>query len=304
MFGFGHTDRPQFGGVGLMVEPPTVEATIAPADEFAARGVHVKRVERFASTLVKRWDLGTLPRCKITVSAPPDHVGLGVGTQLGLAVAAGLQQFLQLPDSTIEELARSIGRGARSAVGTYGFQHGGLIVDGGKESPAELGKLVRRVQVPEDWRFVLVSCLAGGSGLAGDREAEAFSHLPSVPPAVTDQLWRIVNDEILPAIDRSDCGSFGDAVYRFGRLAGECFSSVQGGPFASAATARLVEAIRDYGVPGVGQSSWGPAIFAITDDDDAAGSLVDWLCGQPLTAECDIAIARPNNRGAQFNTRR
>jgi beta-RFAP synthase len=303
MLSFGHADRPQFGGVGVMIEPPTVDVAITSAAQFVARGDHAERVRRFASRVAKKWQLPALPACEINVTAPPDHIGLGVGTQLGLAVAAGLREFLELPNIGIEDLAASVGRGARSAVGTYGFQQGGLIVDGGKHSPAQLGTLVGRLSLPGDWRFVLTRCHDGTTGLAGALELEAFARLSSMPPSVTDQLWHIVNDEMLPAVTRADCHRFGDAVYRFGRKAGECFAPVQGGPFAGDVAERLVQTIRDFGIAGVGQSSWGPTIFAIVPDDATAHALAGWLRDQPTWAACEFTIAQPNNTGAQLATK-
>ncbi len=121
MFSFGHADRAQYGGVGVMVEPPGVIVTIRGADRFVVRGSHAGRVREFVERLVARWELGRLPECEINADSPPDHIGLGVGSQLGLAVAAGLRRFLRLADVSVEELAAAVGRGARSAVGTYGF---------------------------------------------------------------------------------------------------------------------------------------------------------------------------------------
>ena len=94
--------------------------------------------------------------------------------------------------------------------------------------------------------------------------------------------------------------TFGDAIFRFGRLAGECFAAVQNGPFASEEIERLVNSIREFGVPGAGQSSWGPTVFAVTDGDQQARQLVDWVRGRSAGAEYEIVIARPNNRGAQI----
>jgi beta-RFAP synthase len=304
MFSFGQADRPQFGGVGVMIEPPTVDVAITSAAQFVATGDHAERVRQFASRVAKNWQLPALPACEINVTAPPEHIGLGVGTQLGLAVAAGLREFLELPRIGIEDLAASVGRGARSAVGTYGFQQGGLIVDGGKQSPTQLGTIIGRSSLPGDWRFVLIRCHDGTAGLAGAPEIEAFARLPVVPSSVTDQLWHIVNDEMLPAVTRADCHTFGDAVYRFGRKAGECFAPVQGGPFAGDIAEQLVQAIRDFGVAGVGQSSWGPTIFAITPNEATAQSLADWLRDRPPWVACDLTIARPNNTGAQLATKR
>jgi len=302
MFSFGRTDVPQFGGVGVLVEPPSIELSIHPADQFVVYGDHTPRVEQFARAFANSRQLPGVPACEIEVSAPPDHIGLGVGTQLGLAVAAGLNRFLDLLDTPSAELAASVGRGARSAVGTHGFDRGGLIVDRGKIPGQSLGGCARRLEIPDTWRFVLARAVTTDRGLAGEPEREAFMRLPPVPPDVTTRLWQIVDDQMLPAIERADCDGFSDAVFRFNHLAGECFAPIQGGPFANPATERLVHAIREFGVPGAGQSSWGPTVFAITPDEHQAHKLASWLREQPQLAYEHIVIARPNNIGAQLSS--
>lgn len=298
MFSFGTSDEPHFGGVGVMVSPPAVQIVLTPAAEFSVTGRHVERVHQFANTAIQSWRLASLPHCQIDVMAPPDHTGLGVGTQLGLAVAAGLRRFLTLPHMCAAELAAGVGRGARSSVGTYGFELGGLIVDGGKRLGVRTSELVCRMALPEEWRFVLMRP-AGEQGLAGEREAHAFARLPPVPPAVTCRLWQITNEQMLPAARVANCAEFGDAVYEFGRLAGECFAPAQGGPFANAHIERLVAAIRDYGVSGVGQSSWGPTVFAIVANDVEADQLVKWLQTVDSFRNLEAIIARPSNSGAE-----
>jgi beta-ribofuranosylaminobenzene 5'-phosphate synthase len=297
MFGFGRPDQPQFGGVGVMVEPPAVEIEITPASRFTVSGTLPERVQQFANLAARAWHLPAVPPCEINARTPSDHVGLGVGTQVALAVAAGLRRFLELPELSAESLAVDVGRGTRSAVGTHGFQRGGLIVDAGHTPGQSVGTLARRVKIPSPWRFVLV-LPANERGLAGPSEADAFARLPSVPDGVTRQLWRIVGDQMLPAIERSDCGTFGDAAYQFGRLAGECFTAVQGGPFASREIAQLIEIIRGFGIPGVGQSSWGPTVFAICSSDVEALSLRHWLSTRKELSNREVWVARPSNQGA------
>ena len=279
-----------------MVEPPSVEVTILPADRFSVRGDHAERIQKFVEVAAANWQLPSLPNCEINAQAPADHTGLGVGTQLGLAIAAGLRRFLQLPELPIELLAKSVGRGQRSAIGTYGFQLGGLIVDADKCQGDQLGALARRVEIPAAWRFVLIRS-ADAQGLAGDREIDAFAKLPPVPESVTRELWRITNEQMVPAVEAGDCGAFGEAVYQFGRLAGECFSIVQSGAFASPRIAELVAVIRGFGVAGAGQSSWGPTVFAVVADGAEAERVVSWLRGRDLSG-ADITIARANNSGA------
>lgn len=302
MVSFGHKDRSQFGGVGVMISPPVVEVVISPAKDFVVSGSLSSRVEQFVRAAAKHWQLEDLPACRLQISSPPDHIGLGIGTQLGLSVAEGLRRFLQLPQLEIDELAASVGRGVRSAVGTYGFRLGGLIIDGGKKpSPMQtLGKLAQRKAIPDLWRFVVIRA-AGSYGLAGHEEATAFASLPPVPLYVTRELWRIALEVMLPAVDRYDCTAFGEAVYQFGWLSGTCFTAVQGGPFVSENVRRLVTSIRNHGVPGVGQSSWGPTIFAITPNDLEAHALVEWLRTHHFQRIDEITIAHPNNHGVQVS---
>ncbi len=298
MFSFGRTDQREFGGVGVMVEPSNVQVDISRSDRFAVSGPFSGRVSRFVNEIAKNWKLESLPACSIEVRSPPDHTGLGIGTQLGLAVASGLRRFLRLSELPLESLATSAGRGGRSAVGTYGFARGGLIVDAGKRPGEVLGKLCQRVELPFEWRFILVRHNSD-KGMAGAQEVTAFAGLPPVPEATTRALWRLVTEQMIPAIESADCTAFGDAVCEFGRLAGTCFATAQGGPFATPAVERLVHAIRDFGVAGVGQSSWGPTVFAAVPSENDAGRLVEWLRNQPAVRDCEITVAKPNNSGAQ-----
>jgi beta-RFAP synthase len=302
MFGFGQPGRPQFGGVGVMVRPPSVEVTISPAERFRISGELTKRAEHFAMTALRHWDIASPPACEIRVQSPADHIGLGVGTQLGMAVAAGLRQFMGLPALAFADLASSVGRGKRSFIGTIGFEFGKLIVEYGKK-PGERDSSVFMLEaLPDEWRFVLI-CPKEQQGLAGEMETAAFEQLSPVPESVTIELMRIANQEITCAAAFKDCDRFGEAVYSFGRLAGECFRAVQGGPFANANIGRLVETIRDQGIAGVGQSSWGPTVFAIVANDTEAQRLNEWLRSQADWKDHEVVIAQPDNCGATIESR-
>jgi beta-RFAP synthase len=301
LFSFGHGDRPQFGGVGAMIDPPAVDVTISPATKFTARSTHQKRVEEFVDLMVANWTLGRRPNCQVTVEAPRDHTGLGVGTQLGLSVAAGLRHFLGFPPMDSADLALAVGRGTRSLVGTFGFQCGALIIDYGRPPDSCWGMMLRE-ELPNAWRFVLI-CPRERQGLAGQPEADAFASLPPVPIATTERLIEIANNEIGSAVAWKNCSDFGEALYRYGRLAGECFAPVQGGPYASPEIEQRVELIRSWGIPGVGQSSWGPTVYAVVANDDGATRLASQLREHPSTADCEIIIARPSNTGATIEER-
>src|SRR2546430_1480649 len=113
----GSTGR-AFGGCGLMVREPAVSVTVCPADEWRAAGPLAARALAFAKRFAESLPPDSLEPQQVTVEeCPPEHVGLGVGTQLGLAVARAINRTAGLPDLPAAELARRVGRGARSAVG-------------------------------------------------------------------------------------------------------------------------------------------------------------------------------------------
>ncbi len=289
----------QFGGVGVMLDGPCVELKIESAAELSAEGPHAERALDVVNDAMSAWDQPQPAHCRITISAaPPAHVGLGTGTQLALAVAAGLRAHLQLPPLEAPQLAASVGRASRSSVGTHGFFHGGLIVEAGKSAGDQLGPLVCRVPVPDDWRFALLSPREG-VGLSGGGEEKAFALLPAVDPTVSAQLAAEVMFHLAPAAQNADVAAFGESVFRFGRLAGECFAAVQGGAFASSQIADLVDTLRGWGVCGVGQSSWGPTVFAVLPSDEAASDLLARLRQSGKDESYDIRISRPWNKPAE-----
>lgn len=286
--------KPQFGGVGMMVDLPCVELEITPADKFEVGGRHAERVIKFAETIST--NLG-LPELNIQVlQAPRDHIGMGVGTQLGLATAAGIAEALGLPWRDPLRLAQLSRRGRRSAVGTYGFLLGGLIIDGGHLPNESLGQLAYRVDVPSEWRIALI--IAGGTGRSGNSEDQTIASLPAVPSETTAKLEEIAIEQIKPALENSSFAEFAEAVFEYGKLAGDCFAPAQGGTYSSPQTAELVAWLREQGIAGVGQSSWGPTVFAFLPNEAAAKELQRLFARRIYAGDYDFRITAPSNQGA------
>jgi beta-RFAP synthase len=204
--------------------------------------------------------------------AIPSHSGLGSGTQLGLAVARALGELHGISgDAT--ELARSTGRGQRSAIGTWAFALGGFIVEGGrKPGSAQIAPLLARFPIPATWRCV-VAVPAGGRGLSGEAEARAFEQLPSPPDREVERVAHLVLMQLLPALVEDDLPSFGAALSAIQRITGSWFAAEQGGVFAPGRTEQLVTEMAELGAVGVGQSSWGPAAYGLVQSDEAAAVL-------------------------------
>src|SRR5437660_10762195 len=93
-----------FGGCGLMVQAPAVRVAVRPAAAWDADGPAAGRALAFARRCADA--LGGAGPHHVTVEAcPPEHVGLGVGTQLGLAVARALSRSAGRPEAGAVGLA-------------------------------------------------------------------------------------------------------------------------------------------------------------------------------------------------------
>ena len=334
MMSFGVREARAFGGVGVMIDRPGVQVRLRKAERFEARGVHGERALRFAQACSQAWGLAGVGCAAEVLSAPRSHVGLGSGTQLGLAVAAGMRHLFRTPAGDDEPgaahpaqerpqssdhewlfdtsdalaLARLVGRGRRSCVGVYGFSRGGLIVEAGRlvgtpqaddDARREFSPMVARVRLPSAWRCVV---LVGrdDTGLHGDAEKAAFARLPPVPVEVTAELARIALLDLLPAAVEAKFAAFAEAIRRYGQLAGRPFEAESRGLPHAGATERLLELLAELGFPGSAQSSWGPTVMACCETLDAAGQLVDALEGLGLSKHHDIVIARFDSQGASL----
>lgn len=291
-----------FGGAGAMIDSPAIDLRLDASEAFAVAGTLAPRVRRFAEAWAAHYSLVKFPACRIEiVEAPREHIGLGLGTQLGLAVAAALSlaHFRNLPP--IEELASSVQRGARSAVGAHGFARGGLILDAGKGACAggALAPLEERIELPASWRFVLL-CPQGQRGLSGGDERQAFADLPPIPEATVDQLAALLYEQLAPSARAADFDRLSTALFEYGRLAGSCFASRQAGAWSSDDVAQIVAEVRAWGVAGVGQSSWGPTVFALVGDEAAAARLAR-QAAERWGEAVEITIAAPNNTGASIH---
>jgi beta-RFAP synthase len=290
----------QFGGAGLMIEEPGIQLTAQAAADWSAQGPLAERAleyaRRFAQTLPSE---RVRPQRLVIEKAAPEHVGLGTGTQLGLAVARALATAFGLPELDAVELARRVGRGRRSGVGVHGFGQGGFVVEGGRRVGETVAPLVAWVPFPETWQL-LVIFPPGRSGLHGRLEEEVFACLVQGRFALetTDTLCRLVVLGMLPALREGDLEAFGEALFDFNLRAGEMFAAVQGGPYASQEVADLAAFLRRQGVRGVAQSSWGPALFAVTADPERAASLACRIREQFPMDPAAVLVTRACNRGA------
>ncbi len=260
-----------FGGLGLMVRQPGIELSLEVAEEWSASGPSADRALTAAQRVVAKLPVEQRGPLKIGVEAcPPEHVGLGVGTQLAMAVTDACCRLLGDNALTPDELAKLAGRGERSRIGVEGYARGGLLLDGG-QNPERPGSsvILHRGHFPDAWRVLLLRPRTA-QRWHGDRERLAFARPRDPDLRTTERLCRLALLGILPALHEVDLPVFGEALYEFNRAAGEAFAVDQGGPYCCATVAALIGWLRIEGVAGAGQSSWGPTVFAVMETQETA----------------------------------
>ena len=321
MFALGGQDR-SYGGLGVMIDRPRVEVTITAADRLICSGSHADR----ALEIVRRWQANQICyagkhsgsiserareseigeraeslKCRVDVRAPDQHIGLGVGTQMALAIGAALYAHFELPMPNVSELALSLGRGRRSAVGSFGFPLGGLIVDGGCEPDSSFPDLSGRFAVPADWRFVLVQPHLEHE-LFGESENTAFDRLPTVADETRNRLAAIAQDQLIPAVIAMDFDRFASSVGQFNRISGGLFAAVQGGPYNGRVLEQMVGEFEQAGFVGVGQSSWGPTLFVLAENEQRAAQAARLAREMIQSLGGEVSITRVDNDGFRLSS--
>jgi beta-ribofuranosylaminobenzene 5'-phosphate synthase len=295
-----------YGAVGVALDRPRVAVSAAPADAVTPEP-ESSLVGAYAA---RACDLLGVPGASLTVHERlPRHVGLGSGTATALATLTAVARAHGL-EPRIRERAPDPGRGGRSGVGVAAFRRGGLVADAGHptgrfttarpdDGAWEVPAVVARHELPDEWRFLLVVPDAD-QGRNGEREDDAMrSVVESANPAIADELAGVLTRRLLPAAAEGDLDAFGAAVREFGRLNGAWYADQQGGVYRPPA-GRVVEGLSDAPVAGVGQSSWGPAVYGVTDADRAEAARE---AAREALAEAgvdgEVAVVAPRNHGAE-----
>lgn len=266
----GHLGR-KFGGIGAAVPTPSTLLEVTPSETLTAEGPDAGRAQEYAERYLAGAGIRGAAHLKVH-RAIPSHAGLGSGTQLGLAVARALAELYGQP-SEPQALARLVGRGQRSAIGTWTFALGGFVLEGGRRTGSDaVAPLISRLPIPPAWRAV-IAIPEAQPGLSGPEEAAAFRSLPAPEEREVERVAHLVLMQLLPALADGDLIAFGAALTEIQRVTGGWFAPAQGGAFASGATQELVERMAAFGAAGVGQSSWGPTVYGLVPHRDAGRDL-------------------------------
>ena len=287
-----------FGSFGLAISDLRTRVVISKAAVQRVSGPDSERARRYLERLQVLLSLNGAHHVHIA-EAIPGHAGLGSGTQLALALAAGIRTLHKMP-LDIHGDAFRLGRGRRSGVGIGLFDLGGVVVDGGCGDRTRVAPIVSRIPFPDEWRILLVLD-RNRIGVHGEEENAAFARLPAFAAADAAHICRLVLMQALPALAEVDLVSFAAAIEQVQTILGAYFAPLQGGhPFASRDVAAALELLEGEGALGIGQSSWGPTGFAFVRSLDEAKRLIDFARNHPRCETLDVIACKGLNRGADI----
>lgn len=235
----------------------------------------------------------------------PSHSGLGSGTQLSLAVA---KLILEMNDQDLptRKIAEIVGRGGTSGIGVASFESGGFIVDAGhmksmkkdflpsSASKASPPPVIARYDFPSDWKIIMAIPHVERK-VFGDGEVNIFQKYCPIPLEEVQELTHLLFMKMMPAVIEEDLDSFGGAINDIQGIGFKKIELKLQNPFIT----ELIDNLRSAGAAGVGMSSFGPTVYAVTDTN------INDICRAARDSMKDktgaIIITTAQNEGAQIH---
>lgn len=287
----------RFGSVGLSVDAPRTHIALAIGEGVFGDALLPAYIEKSKQALLDYWQIEQ-PVSVLVHEAIPRHFGLGSGTQMALAIGAGISQLFGL-NATAQEIADMTSRGARSGIGVGTFEQGGLVVDGGRGPRTQLPPILARHPFPADWRVILMFDHAH-QGIHGAQELAAFGELPDATYASSVHNAHALLMQALPALLEQDLTLFGQAISQLQAYTGRYFAPAQGGLYASLWVTQAINLLKARGVTCLGQTSWGPTGFAIVENEALARDLLAQLANSFSATTLTFQVCSANNTGAHI----
>ncbi len=271
------------GGIGVTLEKPGWKIEVLPSKKFVVEGLGKELAKIFAEKFFMYY--GLKPDIKIKIlDSIPQHVGLGSGTQLALAIATSLTKIFGIK-TTIRELAKIMERGGTSGIGVAAFEGGGFILDGGHSfgekkqkqsflpshfSNAPPAPILARYSLPENWMFVVVIPNIQRS-IHGLEEFKIFKTYCPISTDEVNKLSRIILMKILPSIVEKNIVDFGKALTEIQNIG---FKKIEI-QLQKSIVKELIGWMVENGAYGAGMSSFGPVVYGLVDGTHKAEKLKD-----------------------------
>jgi beta-RFAP synthase len=284
-----------FGSLGVAINEISTVLCIERTQSFLHDGPSSKRSMKYARLLLDKYGLHDQPISILTKNVIPEHAGLGSGTQMALATGRAIATLLKLP-ITNRDIAELLDRGTRSGIGLGAFENGGFLVDGGRGQDGNVPFITSRQSFPRHWRILLL-INEREKGFHDQDELNAFNKLPEFPENLSQELCRIVLMQIMPALASENFVDFSSGIGILQSAVGDHFSKIQGGRFANANINMVLRYAKQQGYMGIGQSSWGPTGFILTESELSAHALQKDISKKFPDADITYQVVAGRNNG-------
>ena len=309
------------GGIGMALNEPSLAIEASLVNKKTEEKENPDEVVSILRRIRNRIEPGLCGYYSIKILKKlPSHAGLGSRTQLSLSIAKAIS-VLENRNYNAVELARLVGRGGTSGIGTAAFDNGGFILDGGhvfRKSEGEKGieneeliktsflpssasrvlppPVIFQHPLPEDWFFVLAIPVVQ-RGAHGTDEIEIFNQHCPINREEVGKICRIVLMRLLPSLLEKDIATFAESLTMlqwigFKKIEVELqHDIIKKGLFNFFATHAL----------GYGMSSFGPATYAVVEGQGTAKGLAvatkEFLDENGIHAL--VCYSNANNKGCE-----
>ncbi len=290
------------GSAAVAISEPELVMSIRESDEVHVTGAYADEFFSLVSRFIKEYAPGKGVEIRVE-NAIRRHMGLGSGTRMALSVGMGISRIYGI-DADHHEIAEFFGRGRNSRAGLETLINGGFSISfpDGLSIP---------VHPPDDWSFVIaIPNLA--HRFFGNRERMVMREL-NRPPQTDDDIAEM----LLNAIEKEDIQGTGELLNRLDSMTGKWFGEVQNGDYTDEFIEKTVSFGRRHGAYGAGQSSWGPAVYFLTEAEKAnklrhdIQRFLDRNCGgvsyvseiskKGICLECDMEMVHVNQKTGEEN---
>lgn len=285
------------GGVGITLEEPYIEIEAEKSDTVIVTGdPNLKERMQSACETV-------CPGKGISINIKKsywNHIGLGSGTQAALVAGMAMSKLYNL-NITPRDVAVKVGRGGTSGIGIAAFEKGGFILDGGHKMgvkkaflPSSFSKGMPPAPLLADYEFPpwdIVLAIPPLKGAHDIYEKDMFAKLCPIPLCEVERLCHIILMQMMPSILDKDLDTFGQSI-----------NAIQDVGFKKReldlqpGAREMLDIVRSAGAAGAGMSSFGPTVYAITDQPSKVISAV-----KKFKPECAIIQTKAKNTGAEFS---
>lgn len=300
-----------YGGTGVAIKNPYTLIKLEKNKKIIIEGLKKEKneiiIKKFLNKLKKRKLLDENEGVKIIIEKLlPEHSGLGSGTQFGLALAEGLNRLYNL-NLSAKELATIVDRKhSRSAIGFGAFYQGGFIIDAGrpiseKNNDNYLPPIVYRKNICSDWTFLIVIPFTQKVKISGKKEIKIFNKINKMSIEKCAENSHHLLLGVIPAVEENNIHKFSDHLNTIEDNVADYFSTIQKGKYKSVFAQKIIDFMVEEGVLARGQSSWGPALYGLVDNDNKAVKIKNKLLKKFPKKIKEIYLTKVENDGAKIN---